>query len=227
MMKQLGVLFAAMLAASGSPSRATAQLPGATPPKGGAVPIRPGMVPPPKVAPGVYGLPTVTTGQGPLAGKGPLLPPGTSPIPGSTIGVPPVAPPPGVPTGTPPVAPPPAAGQEKVVLHLTNGFQENITVNLKYVNTQGNVRVLTNPRVIAPGEKWSFTLASEMATVKDNGGTKYMVAIRAEREGFPNAWWGVKGQNGKVEDKNEFVGLSFTAFPSANKTIKNLSKTLK
>lgn len=236
MVKRFGVLIAVLVAGYvGSPS-ATAQiqpkggLPGAT----GPVSPRPGMQPQPKVAPGVYGLPTVTTGQGPLAGKGPLLPPGTVAIPG-TFGSVPVGPPPVAP---PPVAPPPAAGanpavpQNKIILDLTNGGQHNMTVHIKYVNADGQVRVLNAdaPPTIAPGQKRAFGFTTDIATLKENGETKYMISIRIQREGFADSWWGVKGENGKVEDKNEFTGIRLTATPkqyASGRIIKTLSMTLR
>lgn len=233
MMKRFRILLGVLAAGAVSSLEATAQLPGATGPKS----PRPGMQQQPK-APPIIGLPTVTTGQGPLAGKGPQLPPGFVQVPGAafgTFGTMPLVPP----VGSPAVAPPPAAGANPAaaspnlaVLDLTNGGAHNMIVHIKYVTTDGEVRVLNRdePPTIAPGKKRPFGFSHDIATVKENGVTKYMIAIRIQREGFSDSWWGVRGENGKVEDKNEFTGLTLTAVPkqfASGRIIKTMSMTLR
>src|SRR5262249_4076396 len=73
-----------------------------------------------------------------------------------------------------------------------------------------------NAPTLAPGEKGLIAISSEVATVQEKSVTKYLVAFRGVRNGFPDAWWGVKGQDGKVEDKNEFTGLTLTSFSTGN-----------
>lgn len=107
-----------------------------------------------------------------------------------------------------------------------------MSVHLKYINTDGDVRTLKLDRVqtIASGEKAVITVPADVATFQEKSETKYLVAIRGVRDGFPDTWWGVKVQDGKVEDKNEFVGLRFQSFttktPSGRAT-KNLTMTLR
>jgi hypothetical protein len=125
----------------------------------------------------------------------------------------------------------PAAPKERTVFHLTNVFEQNVTIHLKFVTPEGEVRLLKVDRAptAEPGEKVQISVPHDIATVKEGSETKYLVAFRGVREGFNDVWWGVKAQNGKVEDKNEFVGLTFTSFTTDTngRKTKNLNFVLR
>lgn len=148
------------------------------------------------------------------------------PLPGfPQLGQSPTAPPP-----SEPAAPPPESDAPRFIFRLTNGSEEEMTVLLKFVNTDGEVRWLKadRARTLAPGEKCEIVIQADIATVRERAETKYLVALQAKRDGRPDLWWGVKGEGGQVQDKNEITGIRFQSFSkgTGGKT-KTLSKTLR
>jgi len=123
----------------------------------------------------------------------------------------------------------PQATGPRTLVHLTNGGSNGMTVYLRYINTDGEAKRM-KAQTIASGGKIQIALAGDVATSQEKSETKYLVIVRMVREGFPDSYLGAKGQDGQLEDKNEFTGIAFRSFTTkaANgREIKNLSYTLK
>jgi hypothetical protein len=124
------------------------------------------------------------------------------------------------------------ANAQERYFRLKNGSNQEMTIFVKYINTEGQVRTLKLDRqpTIVPGEQALIAAPADIATYQQGSLTMYQVAVSVRSPGRLDRWWGVHSENGQVVNKSEFTGMSFQSYTtvrSDGRTVRYLSRELK